>query len=220
GGLDTVGVRIPRHKLALELIEKSGVPLAAPSANISGGLSPTEAIHVYEDLRGKIPLILDGGKTQVGIESTVLDLTKKVPVVLRPGWVTAEELSEVLGEVINHKGEVVIAESPGMKYRHYAPKCPVVATKDAKAALRRYDSLKEEGFNPVIIGSEAFVLGSEGRQVLSLGKTADEHMSILFSSLRGAEKEYDFIIIEYFPHGGRYTALNNRIIKSAGGNII
>ena len=113
-GIQTVGIRIPNHPIALELIKKSGTGIAAPSANTSGRVSPTLAEHVYEDMVGKIPLILDGGQTDVGIESTVLGLTKDVPIVLRPGAVTVEMLIEVLGKVINHKGEVIIAESPGM----------------------------------------------------------------------------------------------------------
>ncbi|MBO8423702.1 MAG: threonylcarbamoyl-AMP synthase, partial [Firmicutes bacterium] len=104
GGLQTVGIRIPNNRIALELIRRSGCAIAAPSANTSGRISPTRAIDVYEDMRGRIPLILDGGQTDVGIESTVIDLTREVPTVLRPGAITAGMLAEVLGEVVNHKG--------------------------------------------------------------------------------------------------------------------
>ena len=130
-GLDTVGVRMPAHPVALKLISVSKVPIAAPSANISGRPSPTLAQHVIEDMDGRIPMILDGGKSDVGVESTVLDLTGHVPLVLRPGGVTVEMLESIVGQVNIHpnvmkplqEGQRVL--SPGMKYIHYAPKAPV-----------------------------------------------------------------------------------------------
>ena len=129
GGLRTVGIRIPNHPIARALIRAAGCPVAAPSANVSGRISPTEARHVLEDMDGKIPLILDGGCSDIGIESTVLDLSKEVPVVLRPGAITAEMLSVYLGKVVDFKGKVLIAEAPGMKYRHYAPTCACQAAR-------------------------------------------------------------------------------------------
>ncbi len=130
-GLSTVAIRMPSHPVALELIKKSGVPIAAPSANRSGKPSPTTAKHVYEDMDGRIPMILDGGSADVGVESTVLDMTGKVPVILRPGGVTYEMLSEVLGHVEIDSGVLAPIDkdqqvkSPGMKYKHYAPDAPV-----------------------------------------------------------------------------------------------
>ncbi|MDL2214305.1 threonylcarbamoyl-AMP synthase, partial [Clostridia bacterium OttesenSCG-928-O13] len=126
-GLDTVGVRLPAHPVARELIRLAGVPLAAPSANTSGSPSPTTARHVESDLAGKIPLILDGGSCPVGVESTVLSLVGS-PVILRPGFVTREELEEALGCSVAYSPSLNAAldegetpASPGMKYRHYAP---------------------------------------------------------------------------------------------------
>lgn len=217
-GLQTVGIRIPNHPLALALIRESGRAIAAPSANSSGRVSPTEALHVYEDMNGKIPLILDGGKTSVGIESTVLDITKPVPVILRPGAVTADMLAEVLGKVVNHKGEVIVAEAPGMKYRHYAPVCPCDAAKTAEAACALYDA--SDAANKVIIGGQSFMKACGDRKIMDIGATPEECTSNLFSALRKAEKENDYIVIQYFTEEGGYASLNNRITKAAGGKIV
>lgn len=133
GGLDTVAVRMPNHKVALELIRAAGVPVAAPSANTSGRPSPTKAEHVIEDLSGKIDMIIDSGIAGIGIESTIVDMTGDVPMILRPGYITKGMISKILGEVTEDK--VVSAKTiedigdkdykpkaPGMKYKHYAPK--------------------------------------------------------------------------------------------------
>ncbi|HZK17777.1 MAG TPA: L-threonylcarbamoyladenylate synthase [Clostridia bacterium] len=122
-GLDTVAVRVPAHPVALALIEEAGLPVAAPSANLSGRPSPTTAEHVYMDLNGRIDVILDGGPTNVGVESTVLDLTAAVPVILRPGGVMIEELKPLLGDV--EMGSAT-SQSPAQKYKHYSPKVPMV----------------------------------------------------------------------------------------------
>jgi len=137
-GLNTVGIRFPNNELARMLLSKSNTPIAAPSANISGRLSPTTGQAVYEDMDGKIPMILDGGKSQVGIESTVLDLTKKPYTILRPGAISASMLVPYLLEVKNFKGEVKVAASPGMKYQHYAPKCICVGAKLQDRAIMHY----------------------------------------------------------------------------------
>jgi L-threonylcarbamoyladenylate synthase len=140
GGLDTVAVRAPAHPVAQKLLERSGVPIAAPSANRFGRPSPTTAQHVWEDLDGRIDLIVDGGPTPIGVESTVLDLTQEPPMVLRPGGVTLEELREVLGEVrlLNSAPEAA-KRSPGTRYRHYAPRARVLLVEQgaAEAALKR-----------------------------------------------------------------------------------
>jgi L-threonylcarbamoyladenylate synthase len=128
GGLETVAVRVPSHPVARALIEASGRPIAAPSANRSGRPSPTRAEHVREDLDGRIELILDGGPTPVGVESTVLDMTTEPPVLLRPGGVTLEQLRDCLGEVAVLAGddEEAAGRSPGLRYRHYAPRAQVI----------------------------------------------------------------------------------------------
>lgn len=219
GGLQTVGIRCPNHEMARALIRAAGCPIAAPSANISGKTSPTEARHVYEDMNGKIPLILDGGKTAVGIESTVLDLTKELPIVLRPGAVTVEMLAAVLGKVVNHKGEVIIAEAPGMKYKHYAPTCPCIGADTPKKATEEYNLLTASD-TPVIIGSSDFVAACAPCRTISLGTTPAECTSNLFSTLRDAEKVYTYIILEWFPDSPEYFAINNRIHKSTASKCL
>jgi L-threonylcarbamoyladenylate synthase len=128
-GLDTVAVRMPRHPVALKLIKEAGVPIAAPSANTSGLPSPTEGAHVLADLNGKIPLILDGGETEVGLESTVVDVTVEPPLILRPGGVTLEEIEDAIGQAAYDPGlskdKNETPRSPGMKYTHYSPKADV-----------------------------------------------------------------------------------------------
>lgn len=127
GGMDTVAVRMPNHPVALDLIRKSGCLIAAPSANTSGRPSPTEASHVAEDLSGRIAMILDGGPVGIGIESTIIDLTETKPMVLRPGYITPQMLSEVLGEEVIIDPGIIAADdtrkpkAPGMKYKHYRP---------------------------------------------------------------------------------------------------
>lgn len=216
-GIQTVGIRIPNHPIALELIKKSGTGIAAPSANTSGRVSPTRAQDVYEDMVGKIPLILDGGQTDVGIESTVLDLTKDVPIVLRPGGVTIDMLTEVLDKVVNHKGEVIIAESPGMKYKHYAPTCPCVGARNIESALKVY----REQENAVIVGRGSFLSTlPEGVTTATLGESPEECMRNIFSLLRDLEKQYDYIIIEDFSTYPDYFALYNRLKKTTAGILV
>jgi len=220
GGLDTVGVRIPDHPIALGLIRSAGVPIAAPSANRSGRVSPTEASHVYEDMQGRIPMILDGGKTRVGIESTVLDLTKEMPVILRPGAITAAMLAPVLGAVRTKQGEVLVAEAPGMKYKHYAPICPCVGAQDASSAFAAYQRLRAAGGHPVLIAGDGLLRQlSGGCEVYSLGGSPESAMAGLFSSLRQAEKNYDSIILQWFD-GETYNSVQNRIAKACGGSIV
>lgn len=219
GGLETVGVRIPDHPLALKLIKAAGLPIAAPSANASGRVSPTCASHVAEDLGGKIPMIIDGGKTRVGIESTVLDLTKDIPVILRPGAVTAQMLAPILGSVKTYSGEVIVAESPGMKYKHYSPICACVGVADAQSARLQYKLALQQGKNPVLIASDSMIKAATVQQYISLGSTPEDAMSLLFSALRDAEKQYDYILLQWFKDD-TYYPVQNRIKKAAGGILI
>jgi L-threonylcarbamoyladenylate synthase len=141
-GLKTVAIRMPKNDIALELITKSGCPIAAPSANTSGKPSPTIAMHVIDDLDGKIDAVIDGGSTEIGIESTVIDLTEK-PLILRPGMITKKQIESVIGKissvtVINEQR--VVPKSPGMKYKHYSPKAEVIFfdCSDYYSKIRRY----------------------------------------------------------------------------------
>ena len=155
GGLDTVALRMPNHPVALKLIEEAGVPVAAPSANLSGKPSPTTAGHVAEDMMGRINMIVDGGAVAIGIESTIIDMTGAVPTILRPGFVTVEMLKKVIGAVevdkavdaksIEEIGGDYRPKAPGMKYRHYAPKAELImfegSVENVAAAINR--KLKE-----------------------------------------------------------------------------
>ena len=177
-GLDTVGIRLPANADARRLIRAAGCPIAAPSANRSGRPSPTTALHVLEDMDGRIPLILDGGVCQVGVESSVIDATGEVPVILRPGGITPEMVERVLGHVrvdehvMSPLREGDVARSPGMKYKHYAPKAKTVIFSGApehvvSAICRRYDEQTAKGERVAILGLDEHRYGD--RTFISLG---------------------------------------------------
>ncbi len=218
-GGDTVAVRMPDHPVARELISRS-FPLAAPSANRSKHVSPTTARHVYDDLCGRVPLILDGGECGVGIESTVLDLTSGSPVILRPGAVTAEMLAPFLG-VIPGSGKVIgTAKSPGMKYEHYAPTAEAYAAVSARSAAEFYDRCAAEGRHPVLLFRDIYpdVLGD--RECISLGESVEDFMHTVYSALRAAEKSYDVIVVETLEGEGRAASVMNRVMKAVGGKTV
>ena len=218
-GGDTVAVRMPDHPVARELISRS-FPLAAPSANRSKHVSPTTARHVYDDLCGRVPLILDGGECGVGIESTVLDLTSGSPVILRPGAVTAEMLAPFLG-VIPGSGKVIgTAKSPGMKYEHYAPTAEAYAAVSARSAAEFYDRCAAEGRHPVLLFRDIYpdVLGD--RERISLGESVEDFMHTVYSALRAAEKSYDVIVVETLEGEGRAASVMNRVMKAVGGKTV
>ncbi len=218
-GGDTVAVRMPDNAFARELIARS-FPLAAPSANRSKHVSPTSAKHVYDDLKGKVPLILDGGECGVGIESTVLDLTSGSPVILRPGAVTAEMLAPYLG-VAPGSGKVIgTAKSPGMKYEHYAPTAEAYAALSAESAAAFYDRCAAEGRRPVLLFRDihADVLGE--RERISLGVSVEDFMHSVYSALRTAEKDHDVIVVETLTGEGRAASVMNRVMKAVGGKTV
>lgn len=218
-GGETVGVRMPNNAYARELIRLS-FPIAAPSANASKHISPTTAMHVYEDLQGRIPLILDGGSCAVGIESTVLDLTGDEPTILRPGAVTQEMLMSVLGTVGSSNKVMKIAKAPGMKYTHYAPKVEARCFISMENALTEYDRLKGKGLKPVIIARDIYGEMVGTREFISLGATLQDYANRVYSALHDAEKTYDYILIEHLSGGGLATSIMNRVEKSAGGRFI
>ena len=218
-GLDTVGIRMPSHPMCREFLRACGLPIAAPSANVSKRVSPTRAEYVYEDMNGRIPLILDGGECQVGIESTVLSLCTDVPTILRPGIITAEKLIEFLPAVKTHTGEVKVAPAPGMKYKHYAPAVPCYMFDGTVVANKFYDEEKAKGHNPVILAKgdiKRFGL----RDAISLGKDGVEIAHSVFFSLRECEKKYRVILIEKLSDTGEEGSVMNRIIKSCEGKIL
>lgn len=218
-GGSTVAVRMPDNVFARELIARSR-PLAAPSANRSKHVSPTTAQHVYDDLCGRVPLILDGGPCGVGIESTVLDLTCDCPTILRPGAVTPAMLAEVLGEVLENGKVIKIAKSPGMKYEHYAPVVTTVAAVSVQSAVECYDNAKKEGKHPVLVFRDIYRDVTDDRNIVSLGVTVDDYMRNIYAALRRAEKDFDFIIVEMMDGDGIAKSVMNRVIKAAGGKTV
>ncbi len=215
-GGQTVGIRMPKNEWARALIDASK-PLAAPSANRSKHISPTTAQHVYEDLNGRVELILDDGDCNVGIESTVLDLTCDTPTILRPGAITADMLLPILHEVLQNGKVIKIAKSPGMKYTHYAPIVETVMAEDIHHAIEEYDKQFSLGKNPVILALDGEV---GNRNFISLGRSVEEYTKNIYSALHDAEKEYDFIIIEALHGDGLEASVMNRVEKAAGGRRV
>ncbi len=216
-GLETVAVRLPSHPVANALIRLSGLPIAAPSANLSGKPSPTRAAHVIADLEGRADCIIDGGDCLWGVESTVLDLTVSPPAVLRPGAVTKEELSEVIGDVIYGTG-VGAPKSPGMKYTHYAPNAPVYIA-EGEDALARIYSAAENFQKPGVLyyQTERPKFSSS----VFAGKNEKEYAANLFFTLREFDKMGVDVIFAMPPkEGGMGDAVRNRLFKSAGGKTI
>lgn len=215
-GLSTVAVRMPDHPVALALISASGCPIAAPSANTSGRPSPTTAQEVYEDMDGKIPQIIDGGKCGVGIESTVLDVSGDIPVILRPGLITAEDLLKHVDNVQLFRGRVIsAAPAPGMKYRHYAPKCEMILSESPIDTLKLYEEAEKKGLKPVILAKGENVSKYDGKTYIDMGFTEEELAHNLYTALRTAEKVGDFIISETVDDSGVGYSVMNRMRKAA-----
>ena len=227
-GLDTVAVRMPNHPVALALLKKSGLPIAAPSANSSGKPSPTHAEHVLADLAGKIAGVLDGGATGVGVESTVVDCTEQVPVILRPGGVTKEQLEEVVGEVrvdpaLSGTGELK-PKSPGMKYRHYAPNAPLYLVEGSQSFLQELvDEKRRENLRVGVLTTEENLPSFHADIVLACGRRVEltSVATALYETLRTFNDEKaDIIFSEMFPSTGVGHAIMNRLQKAAGNKII
>lgn len=229
-GLKTAAVRMPDNRFALELIRRSGCPIAAPSANRSGSPSPTEARHVYDDLKGRIPLILDGGKAKVGLESTVCDLTGDIPVILRPGGVTFEMLKSAAGGAKLSPGLAMqykdgdVPPSPGMKYAHYAPKAQVVVAyaPDSGTFAKRIKPVlalsKQTGMNTVLLCTQETANHFEDEKIIVLGSIKDIRSIArnLFSALRlSDEMGADRVYFEALPEKGIGLAVMNRIKRAA-----
>ncbi|MDL2236452.1 threonylcarbamoyl-AMP synthase [Christensenellaceae bacterium OttesenSCG-928-K19] len=226
-GLDTVAVRMPHNQLMLDIIKKSGVPVAAPSANRSGRPSPTTAQHAAEDLLGRVPLIIDGGSCSVGVESTVLDMTGDTPLILRPGSITPGMIEKTIGKVDLHpavlqglrQGEQ--AQSPGMKYRHYAPNAAIFVFEGNKKTIAkninaRYDYYNEKSQNPVVFCAQECAPFYAGKETCVLGASHDEIMCSLFARLRQADDiGYGVILFHYTEEMG--LAVKNRILRAAEG---
>lgn len=220
-GLSSVAIRMPSHPVARAVIRKARVPLAAPSANLSGSPSPTNAKYVFDDMQGRIPLILDGGSSQVGVESTVITLCGDVPRVLRPGGVTVEQLCTVLGEVevddaVLHQlkaGET--AASPGMKYKHYAPRAEITIVRGTIEQFRDFVASKEQ---------DAFVLCFAGEEIYfphtvtyGAAENDSEQANRLFDALRELDEQGAKTVYARCPSlDGVGLAVYNRLIRAAG----
>lgn len=233
-GLDTVAIRMPQHPVALALIRESGVPLAAPSANLSGYPSPTEAAHVVHDLSGKIEAVLDAGPTGVGLESTVLDISGEVPVILRPGGVTKEELAEAIGRVEYDPGLLAAGEtpkSPGMKYTHYSPRAEVLLLDGEpgqviKMLAELTAEYRQKGLKTgLLLTDEVYreAAGFENIYIKNLGSRTDLEKIAhnIYAELRNCDLAgADIILTETYREEGLGTALMNRLLKSAGYKVI
>ena len=218
-GLDTLGIRVPLHEGAQEFLKAVGVPIAAPSANASKHTSPVTAMHVYEDLNGKIPLILDGGKCQGGIESTVLDVTTDTPIILRSGLVTYEMIKKVVGKCeYSQNRSTDKVRAPGMKYSHYTPKCETALLKRTEI-----EKAKELYLKTVASGQRAYYMcdGEIAKKlngnILNLGNTATEIASNLYDCLHKAESLTDLLIVFEVETGSDVdVGIMNRLSKACG----
>jgi L-threonylcarbamoyladenylate synthase len=235
GNLETVGIRMPDHSVALAIIDEAGVPIAAPSANTSTRPSPTKASHVLEDLDGRINAIVDGGDVNIGIESTIVDVTSEIPVILRPGYITKAEIEQVIGlvnidkAILNNKNaDSFIAKAPGMKYKHYAPRGEmlIVEGKEENVVCKINELAKEK----IKLGKKVGIIATEETKdlyedgiIISLGRRVDE-LDIsrhLFNTLRELDTlEIEYIFSEGFTNDSVGQAIMNRLLKAAGHNII
>jgi len=213
GGLETVAVRMPDHAVALGLIRESGVSVAAPSANRSGRPSPTTAESVLEDLDGRIGIILDAGPTDVGVESTVLDVTGNVPFLLRPGGVSIESIREAVGDVVLSPGGKGSERSPGTRYRHYAPSIPVILL-DQEGCWKNDLRVEEAGSRIAYVGVSPAPLPVFAQVRFGSVKL---YASGLFSALREMERSGAGVILaELPPEDGVGLAVRDRLRRAAG----
>ena len=242
GGLSTVALRMPDNEVALEMIRRAHVPVAAPSANTSGRPSPTKASHVAEDLDGKIDLIIDGGDVGIGVESTIVDMTGDKPVILRPGFITKAMLEEVLGEVLIdpairkiNEGQLINSseppKAPGMKYRHYAPKAPLTLVQGSRAEvavkLRELaGEAKKQGLKVGIICEDGECFDGYGDKVYHVGDR-DDTLTLsqkIYDVLRQCDQDkLDVIFSDDFglEHDEELGyAVQNRLMKAAGGHVL
>ena len=228
GGLSTVAVRCPDNAVTREIIRLAGVPIAAPSANLSGKPSTTTAEHVLHDHNGKLPLIVDGGPCRVGVESTIIDLTEDPPRLLRPGGITPEQLTQVLGRITVDKAVTAqicadaVVKAPGMKYRHYAPQCQVLIINGSREAAARYIRSQYTPGDRVLCFEEELPL-FEGCDPLPYGSEADPYTlsAGLFAALRQLDDPSVRRVFARCPQGGGIAyAVQNRLGKAAAFQIL
>ena len=233
GGLDTVAVRMPVHEVARAVIDAGGGYIAAPSANTSGRPSPSTADHVKEDLSGKIEVIVDGGSVDIGVESSILDVTVEPPMILRPGAITKEMLEDLIGEVAVDQTLIkpdskIVPKAPGMKYRHYAPKAELTIVEGCVENVidsinHMADEKIKEGFKVGIIGTEESVNKYVQGDIKCVGTREDE--TTIANHLYGILREFDtdkvdYIFSESFDKDGIGSAVMNRLLKAAGHHVL
>lgn len=225
GGLDTVAVRMPKNKIARLLIKEAGVPLAAPSANFFGRPSPTLAKHVSDDLAGRISMILDGGKTKIGIESTVIDLTGKTPILLRPGGITLEQIQKLIGTIRVHpivkgKRSKTVHRSPGMKYKHYSPNAKIILIEGSrqnvdKKIIQLVNEFKRQQKRVGVMSirrNHAY----NADMTRFIGSNPDKIAANLFKAFREFdEKRIDVILAQGTSEKGLGLGIMNRLGKAA-----
>lgn len=233
GGLETVAVRFPSNKIAAALIGAGGGYIAAPSANLSGRPSPTVARYVYEDMNGRIDVIIDGGESEVGLESTIVDFSEGYPVILRPGFITAKMLEAVLGKEVKWDRAIIDADcktapkAPGMKYRHYAPKGQLTIIEgDSANVIKKINELAakdmKNGAKVGIIAAEETYSLYKADSVKNIGHrgNSNEAAHHLFRVLREFDDEnIEIIYSESFNGTGVAAAVMNRLLKAAGNCI-
>jgi L-threonylcarbamoyladenylate synthase len=225
GGLNTVAIRYPSYPLTEALIKASGLPICAPSANKSGTPSSTAFSHVYKDLFGKVDMIIDGGTSIVGLESTVLDVTTEHPIILRPGYITKKMIEKVLDTKVmdsfEHINDDTTPKAPGMKYRHYAPKGTVILLDGT--AKNIIDFINKQPSTTAFIGSDELIRYIHNRPTYNLGskKNLKQIAKNIFLALRKMDElGVDTIYIEAFEQEDLGAAIMNRLLKAASGNII
>ena len=227
-GLDTVAVRLPGNKTARALIKEAGVPIAAPSANLSGKPSPTNAQDVFTDMDGRLPLILDGGECDVGVESTVVSVVGEKPTLFRPGHITLEDLERALGEeveiskaILEKLPEGAVVRSPGMKYKHYAPKADVTLLNGSFEQFKAYvDAHRDQNPSCLCFTGEAEKLGVPCVEYGREGDGADQAKHI-FRSLRALDEQGDRVVYARCPRkDGLSMAVYNRLIRAAAFRVI
>ena len=233
-GLQTVGLRVPSHPIALALIQEAGIPIAAPSANTSGRPSPTAVSHVMDDLYGKVDIIIDGGCARVGVESTVLDMTIDPPMILRPGGISFEELTAVIGDVAMDKSlrnknlEGLAPRAPGMKYTHYSPKADIIVVEgEILKVVEKIKALakgcKADNIAVGILSTEQTSAFYNGTPTISVGDRQNPRTiaSNLFKALRDFDNiGVKLILAEAISDQGIGLAIMNRLEKASGYNII
>jgi len=229
GGLDTVGIRMPENTIAQKLIKYSGVPIAAPSANISGKPSGTRLEDIFEELKEKVDYIIDGGECKIGLESTVVRVIDNIPHILRPGKITEKQIKNVVGNVVVDEhilNKIDVQEevlSPGMKYRHYAPKteCVLIYSKDNEKMIDTINEEIKKYKKVLVIATDKNVLKYNCENILKMGNNLEEISKNIFKILRQVDNyKVDKVIIEGVEKEGLGLAIMNRLIRACEYNFV